>query len=178
MSRVRQHCTLWRSCGALGAAAGWRPPVRPGIHFDKLLHCMRPGLGSNHDYKLSQDWINVCMSGRTGLLFGFCTTQKRPGPVLQVVECLAEGKPKQFGKARWGDGMVAALCEMCAEPGGIDRPLAGADDDEDDDEDVPGCRIASQVRPEIPILATDCFSAARTSLCLPVADFIAPLLGV
>ena len=69
------------------------------------------------------------------------------GPFLQVVECLAEGKPKQFGKARWADGMVAALCEMCAEPGGIDRPLAGGDDDEDDDEDVPGCRIASQVRP-------------------------------
>ena len=59
-----------------------------------------------------------------------------------MVETLAEGKPKQFAKARWADGMVAALCQQCAEPGGIDRSLS---EEEDAEDDLPAARIASQV---------------------------------
>lgn len=59
--------------------------------------------------------------------------------VLQVIEALGNMKPKQFVKTGLVKEVVLMLCSMTAEPLGEDE------DEEDDTNELPAPRIASQV---------------------------------
>lgn len=56
---------------------------------------------------------------------------------MQVIETLSENKPKQFVKTGLVKQTVEALCKMCAE--------ADPEDYEEDSDDLPSNKVASQV---------------------------------
>ena len=66
---------------------------------------------------------------------------------LQVIESLSSSKPKQFVKTGLVRKVVLALCAMCAEP--------DPEDYEEDSDDLPSNKVASQVR--VPISVQGCY---------------------
>ena len=73
---------------------------------------------------------------------------------MQVIDCLARQKPKQLVKSGLVKPIVAALCNICAEP----LP----EDYDEDDLEQPACVCASEVR-----TSSSCATLCKINFSLP-----------